>query len=227
MTTAFELIAKALSGRVPARVLVWGLLNTMNRSLNTGNRRYEFERLYLEHPDPWSYLTSSYERQKYERVLAVALESRARSKCALEVGCSIGVFSGMLGGHFEKVTAIDVSKEALAVATRFNQGTRNLHFIHRNLQTLEVDEQYDVIFCAEILYYIREQEVDLVCRQLDRYLSKQGIIVLVTGLPTGSGDSFYFNEWEKVLATRFQQVSNQIVQNPVRPYLIAVFSRRD
>jgi 2-polyprenyl-3-methyl-5-hydroxy-6-metoxy-1,4-benzoquinol methylase len=159
-------------------------------------------------------------------VLAVALQLRAGSKCALEVGCSIGVFSGMLAGCFERVTAIDFSKEALAVATRSNQGSRNLHFIHRNLQTLEVDEQYDVIFCAEILYYIREQDVDLVCRQLDRYLSRQGIIVLVTGLPTGCGDSLYFNEWEKVFATRLKQVSNQIVENPVRPYLIAVFSRR-
>jgi SAM-dependent methyltransferase len=226
MTTAFELIAKTLSGRVPPRVLVWGFLNTLNRSLKTGNRRFEFERLYLEHPDPWNYLTSAYERQKYERVLAAALESRAGTRCALEVGCSLGVFSGMLAGHFERVTAIDVSKEALAAAMRLNHGKRNLRFIRRHLQTLEVDERYDVIFCAEILYYIREEEVDLVCRQLDRYLAKQGIIVLVTGLPPGSGDSFYFNEWENVFAARFQQVRNEIVQNPLRPYLIAVFSRR-
>ena len=226
MTTAFELIAKTLSGRVPPRVLVWGLLNTLNRSLKTGNRRFEFERLYLEHPDPWSYLSSGYERQKYERVLAVAVESRTGSKCALEVGCSVGVFSGMLAGHFERVTAIDVSKEAVVAAMRLNRGKGNLRFIRRHLQTLEVDEQYDVIFCAEILYYIRDREVDLVCRQLDRYLSKQGIIVLVTGLPGGSGDSCYFNEWEKVFAARFQQMRSEIFQNPVRPYLIAVFSRR-
>jgi 2-polyprenyl-3-methyl-5-hydroxy-6-metoxy-1,4-benzoquinol methylase len=226
MTTAFDLIAKALSGRVPPRVLVWGFLNTLNRSLKTGNRRFEFERLYLEHPDPWSYLTSGYERQKYEHVLAVALELRPGNKRALEVGCSVGVFSGMLAGHFERVTAIDVSKEALAVATRLNQGTKNICFIHQDLQTLEVDEQYDVIFCAEILYYIREQDVDLVCRKLDRHLSRQGIIVLVTGLPTGSADSFYFNEWENVFAIRFQPVRNETVENPIRPYRVAVFSQR-
>ena len=226
MTTAFELIGKALSGRVPPRALVWGFLNTLNRSLKTGNRRFEFERLYLEHPDPWSYLTSAYERQKYERVLAIALESRAGTRCALEIGCSVGVFSGMLTGHFEKVTAIDVSKEALTAAMRLNREKRSLQFIRRDLQTLEVDVQYDVIFCAEILYYIREEDVDLVCRQLDRYLSKQGIIVLVTGLPAGSGDSFYFNDWQKVFAARYQQLRNEIVENPVRPYMIAVFSRR-
>jgi len=112
------------------------------------------------------------------------------------------------------------------VAIRFNEGSKAVRFIHRDLQTLEVDEQYDVIFCAEILYYIREQDVDLVCRQLDRYLSRQGIIVLVTGLPTGSADSFYFNEWENVFAARFQQGFKEMVQDPVRPYLTTVFSRR-
>jgi 2-polyprenyl-3-methyl-5-hydroxy-6-metoxy-1,4-benzoquinol methylase len=226
MTTAFELIAKTLSGRVPPRVLVWGFLNTLNRSLRTGNRRFEFERLYLEHPDPWSYLTSAYERRKYERVLACALKWRAGDKRALEVGCSVGVFSGMLADHFEKVTAIDVSKEALVAATRYNLGNKNVHFIHRDLQTLETNEQYDVIVCAEVLYYIGEKEVDLVCRQLERYLSERGIIVLVTGLATESEDSFYFNAWENIFAVRFQQGFKEMVQDPVRPYLTTVFSRR-
>src|SRR5207302_755816 len=155
--------------------------------------------------DPWRYLTSAYERRKYERVLACALQWRAGDKRALEVGCSVGVFSGMLAGHFQKVTAIDVSKEALTAATRYNQGTKNVQFIHRDLQTLETNEQYDVIVCAEVLYYVGEKDVDLVCRQLERYLSQRGIIVLVTGVATESADSFYFNEWENVFAARFQQ----------------------
>ena len=60
MTTAFKLIAKTLSGQVPPRVLVWGLLNTLNRSFGTGNRRFEFERLYVENPDPSNYRASPY-----------------------------------------------------------------------------------------------------------------------------------------------------------------------
>lgn len=226
MTTAFKLIAKTLSGLVPPRVLVWGLLNTLNRSLGTGNRRFEFERLYLESPDPWNYRSSPYERQKYERVLACALKWRSASESALEVGCGVGIFSRMLTDHFEKVTAIDVSKEALASATRYNCGAKNVRFMHRDLQSLDTDGQYDVIFCAEVLYYIGKKDVDSVCRRLDKYLSARGIILLVTGVSTEPSNSSYFDGWADVFAARFQQTFMEIVPDPVRPYLIAVFSRR-
>src|SRR6267142_4060167 len=199
MTTAFKLIAKTLSFKVPPRVLVWGFLNTVNRSLGTGNRRFEFERLYLENPDPWDYHSSAYECQKYERVLACALKWRNASESALEVGCSVGVFSGMLARHFDSVTAIDVSKEALAAATLHNHAVKNVRFMHRELQSLDTDDQYDVIFCAEILYYIGEKDVPIVCRLLEKHLSAGGVILLVTGISSEKPDSFHFDGWADVL----------------------------
>lgn len=226
MTTAFKLIGKALSGKVPPRVLVWGLLNTVNRSLGTGNRRFEFERLYLETPDPWNYQSSEYERGKYEYVLACALKWRSANASALEVGCSVGVFSRMLADHFGKVTAIDISKEALAAASHYNRDARNTRFVHSNLQSFDADQQYDVIFCAEILYYIAEKDVAMVCRKLEKLLSGRGIIVLVSGLASGPASPFYFDGWADVFAACFRQVFREIVQAPARPYLIAIFSRR-
>lgn len=226
MTTAFKLIAKTLSGQVPPRVLVWGLLNTLNRSFRTGNRRFEFERLYLESPDPWNYRSSPYERQKYERVLACTLKWRSASETALEVGCSVGVFSRMLTDCFDKVTAIDVSKEALSTATRYNSAAKNVRFMHSDLQSLDTEGQYDVIVCAEVLYYVAEKDVEVVCRQLGRYLSARGVILLVTGISSERSDSFHFDGWAAIFAAHFQQTFKEIVQDPVRPYLIAVFSRR-
>ncbi len=226
MTTAFKLIGKALTGKVPPRVLVWGLLNTVNRSLGTGNRRYEFERLYLESPDPWNYQTSEYEQSKYERGLACALQWRSANGSALEVGCSVGVFSRMLAEQFERVTAIDVSKEALAAASDCNRDAKNVRFVHSDMQSLDVDSQYDVIFCAEILYYIAEKDIEIVCRQLEKYLSARGIIVLVTGVSSEHPGSLDYDGWADVFAARFRQVFKEIVQDPARPYLIAAFSRR-
>jgi 2-polyprenyl-3-methyl-5-hydroxy-6-metoxy-1,4-benzoquinol methylase len=226
MTTAFKLIAKTLSGQVPPRVLVWGLLNTLNRSFGTGNRRFEFERLYLESPDPWNYRSSPYERQKYERVLACALKWRSAGESALEVGCSVGVFSRMLTDHFDKVTAIDVSKEALSAATRYNSAAKNVRFMHSDLQSLDTEGQYDLIVCAEVLYYVAEKDVEAVCRQLGRYLSARGVILLVTGISSERSDSFHFDGWADIFAAHFQQTFKEIVQDPVRSYLIAVFSRR-
>jgi 2-polyprenyl-3-methyl-5-hydroxy-6-metoxy-1,4-benzoquinol methylase len=226
MTTAFKLIAKTLSGQVPPRILVWGLLNTLNRSFGTGNRRFEFERLYLESPDPWNYRSSPYERQKYERVLACALKWRRAGESALDVGCSVGVFSRTLTDHFDKVTAIDVSKEALSAATRYNSAAKNVRFMHSDLQSLDTEGQYDLIVCAEVLYYVAEKDVEVVCRQLGRYLSARGVILLVTGISSERSDPFHFDGWADIFATHFQQTFKEIVQDPVRPYLIAVFSRR-
>jgi 2-polyprenyl-3-methyl-5-hydroxy-6-metoxy-1,4-benzoquinol methylase len=130
MTSAFRLIAKAISFQVPPRALVYGLLNKFNYHLRTGNRRFEFERAYVDKPDLWNYHSSPYERQKYERTLARALDWRRASESVLEIGCSVGVFSKMLASHFDKVTAIDVSKEALGAATDYNRAKKNIRFIH-------------------------------------------------------------------------------------------------
>ena len=226
MTTAFKLIGKALSGRVPPRVLVWGLLNSVNRSLGTGNRRFEFERLYLESPDPWNYQSSDYERRKYEYVLACALKWRSANASALEVGCSVGVFSRMVADHFDRVTGIDVSKEALATASHNNRDVKNARFVHSHLQSFDADEQYDVIFCAEILYYIAEKDVEIVCRRFEKLLRARGIIVLVSGVPSQPASPVYFDAWADIFAVRFRQVFHEIVPDPARPYQIAIFSRR-
>jgi 2-polyprenyl-3-methyl-5-hydroxy-6-metoxy-1,4-benzoquinol methylase len=132
----------------------------------------------------------------------------------------------MLAQHSEKVTAIDISKEALAAAADYNRGAKNIRFVHSDLRSLDADGQFDVIVCAEILYYIAEKDVQVVCRQLEKYLSAHGIIVLVTGVSSQHPGSLDYDGWADVFAARFRQVFKEIVQDPARPYLIAVFTRR-
>ena len=67
-------------------------------------------------PDPWGYRTSDYEQQKYAATLA-ALPRRSHGLC-LEVGCSIGVFTGLLATRCEHVVAIDFSLSAMELARR-------------------------------------------------------------------------------------------------------------
>jgi 2-polyprenyl-3-methyl-5-hydroxy-6-metoxy-1,4-benzoquinol methylase len=218
MTTAFGLVAKVLSFRVPPRALVWGLLNTINRSLRTGNRRFEFERLYLEHPDPWSYKTSAYELGKYRHALAVAEKWRRSARNALEIGCSVGVFSRMLAQRFDRVTAVDFSKEALDDAIRGSRAAKNLRFAQRALQSLDLGERFDVIFCAEVLYYLDDRDVPVVCRRLAEHLAEGGVIVFVSGDPQ--------DRWPGILAGRFEQLFEEEVEDAMRPYRVAVFTSR-
>src|ERR671926_160522 len=77
-------------------------------------RHLYFELLYARRRDPWDYEHSEYEHAKYAQTLA-ALDGR-RFERALEVGCSIGVFTEMLAPKCDELLAIDSSRRAVAQA---------------------------------------------------------------------------------------------------------------
>jgi len=226
MTTAFRLIAKALRLEAPPRIVVFGLLNKLNFLLSTGNRRFEFERLYLEEFDPWRYHSSQYEQAKYRLTLDRILNLRRGAGAALEVGCSLGVFSGMLADHFGEVVSIDISNEALRLARTHNAKRKNLRFVRSDIQSLDVALKADAIVCAEVLYYVREQDAEAVCRNLDRKLADDGVLFYVSGLASGPPDAFYFNGWGELLRRRFRLIHEERVDDADRPYELIAFERR-
>ncbi len=64
-----------------------------------------FEDIYTRAIDPWGFRTSPYERGKYEATIGILPRTTYRS--ALEVGCSIGVFTRMLAERCDAVLALD------------------------------------------------------------------------------------------------------------------------
>ncbi|HEX3693516.1 MAG TPA: SAM-dependent methyltransferase [Solirubrobacteraceae bacterium] len=117
-----------------------------------------FERLYRESPDPWGYRTSEYEREKYAATLA-ALPRRAHGLC-LEVGCSIGVFTGQLAARCEHVVAIDFSFCALQLARRHLQGVRNVDLLRAGFPEETPPGSWDLIVCSEVLYYLQRPALE-------------------------------------------------------------------
>ncbi|HEY5262161.1 MAG TPA: SAM-dependent methyltransferase [Solirubrobacteraceae bacterium] len=117
-----------------------------------------FERLYRESPDPWGYRTSGYEQEKYAATLA-ALPRRTHGLC-LEVGCSIGVFTGLLAARCEHLVAIDFSLSALELARRHLQGVGNVDLLRASFPEETPAGSWDLILCSEILYYLRRPELD-------------------------------------------------------------------
>lgn len=226
MTTAFKLIAKALRAEAPPRVVLFGLLNKLNYLLRTGNRRFEFERLYLEEFDPWRYHSSPYEQEKYRFTLDRLLELRRADKVALEVGCSLGVFSSMLADHFGEAVSIDISAEVLRQARTHNAGRKHLRFVRSDIQSLNLRLHADVITCAEVLYYIREQDAPAVCESLKRHLSPDGVIIYVSGLGSGEASDFYFDDWANVLGQHFHLIERVEVIDVERPYEFIAFEHR-
>lgn len=220
-TRALKLIAKVLSLKEPPRSLVYSARNKIDVWLGKRSRRFIFEKMYLERGDIWNYETSDYERVKYKQTMDCILALRSGRASVLEVGCSIGVFTESLADQFEKVTAIDISGEALALAAR-RHSRPNITFVRSDIGDLPATSRYDVIVCAEVLYHVPEADVARVVDKLARLLSDQGIVVAVFGL-TDSTEMGYFDDWNAALTMRFECLALNHFEHPSRPYRIVAF----
>ena len=227
MRNALKLAAKVATLRVPPRALLWVVLNKVHEILRTGNTRFAFERLYVENRDPWDYQESAYEQAKYRRALACLLNWCKQSDSALEIGCSIGVFSKLLAPHFEHVTSVDVSREVLRLAAKYTRPEKNIRFVGGNLRTLDLGRTYDVITCAEVLYYIAGKDIPRTCRSLERHLSANGIVLVASLVPNPDANPDVSVDWEGALNSRFKQLYKEIVRDSFRPYPILIYGRKD
>ena len=220
-----NLLHKVLTGKVPLRALGYGVLNKCNYLTKTGNRRFEFERLYLDNQDPWGYNFNTYEVQKYQKTLEASLKWVRERKRALDLGCSIGAFTKMLAQFFGEVTAVDVSKEAIRIASKRTDLPPNIRFLSSDLREIGAVVKYDAIFCAEVLYYIEASDIPSVCAIIDGLLAESGILVVVSGLDESTPNFYYSIGWNEAFMQRFVLLSDLKVEDASRPYRITIFGR--
>jgi SAM-dependent methyltransferase len=114
-----------------------------------------FERIYAASADPWDYRTSAYERDKYETTLD-ALPARTLGR-ALEIGCSIGVFTRLLAERCEQLVAIDFSARAIALAREQLRELANVELAQASFPEQAPAGEWDLIVCSEVLYYLDAQ----------------------------------------------------------------------
>jgi predicted TPR repeat methyltransferase len=151
-----------------------------------------FEKLYAEKPDPWDFVTSEYERRKYRATLA-AIGTGHRH--ALEVGCSIGVFTHLLADRCAHLLAIDISEKALDEAGRRCADKTNVTFRRMQMPAEQPAGQFDLITLSEVGYYWDLADLDRFLGWLGHALTPDGLFVLVhytgeTDYPL-TGDAVY------------------------------------
>jgi 2-polyprenyl-3-methyl-5-hydroxy-6-metoxy-1,4-benzoquinol methylase len=131
------------------------LLHGTRRRLGLGSwSRDYFERRFAER-DPWAYETSEYELTKYQRTLeAIPAIGGAQ---ILEVGCAEGVFTAWLAARHGNVFAVDICTRALVRAQDRCAGLPGVRFAHFDISSTPVIGSYDVILCAEVLYYLDQR----------------------------------------------------------------------
>lgn len=139
-----------------------------------------FERLARASDDPWNYAGSGYEQEKYRRTLA---QLPPRIGAALELGCSVGVFTAMLAPRCRRLLALDFSPTALGHARRRLTGVDQVELRRAVLPEEMPTGPVAAIVCSEILYYWSEPLVVAGLRGMEAALAPGGILVAVHWRP--------------------------------------------
>lgn len=198
----------------------------IDRTFKTGGRRHEFEHKYATHGDYFGYQSNPYELTKYERTLELVKRWRGNRSSALEIGCSVGVFTSMVAPEFSEMTATDIASEALALAKTQVAGKGNVSYVQSDVISLSLGRKFDVIFCAEVLMYVREKDASLACGVLDAHLAENGLIIEVSQQDREAGKPKFFHGWYQVLSKYFEVAHHERFEDPVRPYEIIAYQRR-
>lgn len=132
---------------------------------------------YFLRKDPWKYRTSELEQNKYRDILS--LLPAAPIETALEVGCAEGVFTKMLSGRAESLTAVDSSATALGRARKALVDSPHVDFQQLDVSQENPTGSFDLIVASEVMYYLGSTEQILgVGRRMLDWLKPGGHLLL-------------------------------------------------
>lgn len=140
-----------------------------------------FEAKYVAEDDPWDYATSPYEAHKYAQTLAAL--PRAHYAHALEIGCSVGVFTHRLAPRCDDLLAIDIAPSAVAQAQRRTADQPQVRVQQGDAVQALPPGPYDLIVLAEVGYYWSSTNLLRVRDAIVRALAPGGDLVLVHWTP--------------------------------------------
>jgi cyclopropane fatty-acyl-phospholipid synthase-like methyltransferase len=136
-----------------------------------------FDSLYAADPDPWKFAASPYERDKYALTLEAMPKARYRS--ALEVGCSIGVFTKSLAARCDALVAIDAAQTPLIEARLRCADLPGVRFEHMFVPEEWPDGIFELILLSEVVYYLSRDDVGLLAAKVANSMAKGGSVILV------------------------------------------------
>ena len=140
-----------------------------------------FRAVYEASNDPWNFEASPYEQAKYAASLA-ALPQMHYGR-ALEIGCSIGVFTAQLAARCQHLLGVDVSEIALAQARARCAALPQVALRKMTLPDEFPVGTFDLITLCEVGYYWSRPDLARAAQHLERALVPGGHLLLVHWLP--------------------------------------------
>lgn len=136
-------------------------------------------RTYFDHKykkeDPYEIAKKSSDT-RYSDMLA--LISDMHFKRALDVGCGEGSFSKMLLSCCDLVEGIDISETAIARAKLKYQCYSSLRFFAADFSKCCFEGKYDLIVCAEVLYYLNRNQLTKTISKIYGLLNPNAFVLI-------------------------------------------------
>ncbi|CAB4895475.1 unannotated protein [freshwater metagenome] len=137
-----------------------------------------FDAKFREDADPWDYRSSAYEQEKRARTVEACGPDGLGA--VLELGAATGVLSAELAPRCARLTTIDFSPTAVAIARERLSGSAHVKILEGSVpDDLPADGRYDVVVASEILYYLPDAAFDRALRLLPELLTDGGRLVAV------------------------------------------------
>jgi SAM-dependent methyltransferase len=190
---------------------------------------HSLDLLYEERKDPWGLDSPHfrYQQSKYAAMLSL-LPSR-RYKRALDLGCGLGNLTRRLCNHADYVLGIDVSRVAIAQASRQTTEQGNLQFQQGDALNLsrDLDNGFDLVVIADTLYYLSplsDEVLQTVRERVVGLLVPGGILLLVNHFTLNFDPG---SRWSPKIHRIFRSARDfKTVHETYRPfYLASIFEK--
>ncbi len=199
-----------------------GFFRTLSRF--GSKRQGELLQLYFDwwhrRADPWGHATDDYEQHKYLTTLGqVPAGDYDR---ILEVGCSEGTFTRLLADRYQasRITGVDISRRAIGRARSQNTEESRVRFHAMDIINEQPSGMFDLVFCAEMLYYVgRTGCLAGVSRQIAALLAPGGLLVLVHPWPESADLHRHFAA-DPALTRRDEHVDT----DACRPFSVSLYA---
>ncbi len=143
-----------------------------------------FESMYRQNADPWNFEGSSYEQERYAKILE-SVDGRRYSR-AFEPGCSIGMLTQKLARLCDRLEAIDISPTAVSHARQRCKDLPQVYIERGSLSEAIPAGEFDLIVFSEIGYYFAEEKLQNIVGRLAENLNPGGYFIAAHWLGTSA-----------------------------------------
>lgn len=116
------------------------------------------------------------ERFLFDKWIAPATYADFIGKDVLECGCGGGQHTSFVAPYARSVTAVDLN--TADVARQRNPALSNVTFIGADISTMDLGQQYDVVFCLGVIHHTNDP--DATFRNIFRHCKPGGRIIIWT-----------------------------------------------